>query len=526
MKIKVNFAALCLMLPLFILVQNSEAKTTRSPSATNQKILAAGTPPAADAEITSAEFDKAIKDADARANRTVAASDMITDQALTDQFKDLRSRFIGGPSYKNGKEGEPTQKGIKTPAELHTFLQDINNDAYYNALSPDAQFLAAQMAPLIAFHGFFNRAMDLMEPTPITHMASVVGLRTFASGVMVYFPTDQWKVGMEYITMPSSDMGTLIKDEDDLHLFMQNELIPAIAKMKDRIKALNFASKPIYFDNRFFYGTASFFSDRDQYFRIGEAERLTVLANSFYILSGLESLNAYNLQGLFGAMDQISKDFGFSTVLFNPEGTTARKRFSVLENMSKRTNLFHIRPDGDTWMRRSYQSLNQAVYNNTIAFRELKKYPDDKDSSLNFMDPRTFMSSFPRMGAGLRNMRIIVTGGNEKDPIVQSAVINSDGRHITLKNFFYNPPQTLTTLMPTAFDSTPYNPKSTILYEGKIRPWHNFLAGRPTAWNITEYKKIFPNEVNNSEDVKSTARVMAQAWGGWLLGVPMSALVL
>ena len=490
------------------------------------KTTKAGPAPALSPEITAEQFDKAMDEAKSRGKRTVAAADKITDQALSESFKNLRSRVIGGAGTDaSGKA--TTFAGAQTPDDLQAILKDINDDSFYAKLSPDAQFAAAQMAPLIAFHGFFNRAIEWIEPTPIAHMGTVAVLRSLGSGVMVYFPTAQWKAGIEYLTVPSDDMGPIIRNENDMHAFLEKDLIPAVVKMKDRLEALNFIQKPVYFDNKIFYGTANFFSDRDQYLRIGEAEKRAVLANVYYALSGLESVDAYNLNGLFKAVDTISKNYGFNSFLtFNPDASTAQKRFKVLKDANSSVGFLNLRDGGKTWMHASYNSLTFAVINNALSFHELREHLNDTETYGNVMDPRSFVGGSRMIGNGLTNLRYIVTGKG-KTAKVQSGVISTEGRVVSLENFFNNPPTSIVDLMPNGFDESPYNMTANVTVDGKktSRTFHNFLSGRPNAWPLAEYQKVFP-ELKNSDDVPETARMMSQSWGGWLLGVPMSALVL
>jgi hypothetical protein len=502
---------------------------------TPTKAFKTGPAPALSPEISAQAFDKALGEASARGKRTVAAADKISDQALSDSFKTLRNRIIGGPTIVNGKEVEPGFAGVKSADDLQAVLKDLNDDSFYAKLSPDAQFAAAQMAPLLAFRGFFNRTIELITPTPVAHMATVAALRALGSGVVVYFPTAQWQAGIEYLTVPSNDMGPLIKTEDDVHAFLEQTLIPAVVKMKDRLDALSFSAKPVYFDNKVFYGSANFFSDRDQYVRIGEAERRAVLANAYYALSGLESLNAYYLKGLFKTVDVISDDYGYHSYFsFNPEATTAKKRVAEVRKVAASDGFLSLRDGGKAWMLAAYNSLTGAVVNNALSYRELREHQNDTETNGNLMDPRSFAAGSRMIGSGLGNLRYIVTG-NGKAGRVQSAVVSNEGRVVSLQKFYENPPTSLTNLMPqpnlktgqTGFDESAYDQTKTVTIDGKetSRTWHNFLSGRPNAWPLAEYQKVFP-DIQTNEDVPNTARIMSQSWGGWLLGVPMSALVL
>lgn len=478
--------------------------------------------PAIEPLITQEAFDSEKSDAEQRGGRNLANADIMNDGVLSESFLNLRSRIIGGPVYENGKASTHSYAGIKTADDLYQFLSWINDDSNYNKLSDDAKFAAAQMTPLLAFQGFYNRAMKLVESEPIAHSMVVTTLRTFASGVIVYFPTEQWTAGLKYLVMPSSTMGGDITTEIDFHRFLERELVPAVIKMKNRLEALNFKKQNIYFDNQVMYGTASFFSDRDRYIRIGEAERRATLSGVYYVLSGLESLNAYNLNGIFESIEKIGKNYGWNALSYDPGKSTSKKRFEILREISEKRGLFELRPGGEGWMKASFSSLQYAVANTAWSWAEIKGRSKEKDSGNSLFDPRAFMSFSRMIGAGINNMEYIV-GTNKGESSVRSAVVSLDSTPVNLSAFFNDPPKNLTKLMPTQFDESPYVNYAQI--NGKKREWHNFLNGRPTGWDLREFQKCFPN-VKSSNDVTRVARIMAQSWGGWLLGIPMSALVL
>lgn len=471
--------------------------------------------------ITQEAFNAEKEEAEQRGGRSIASLDVINDGVLSDSFLNLRNRVVGGPQIENGKASGKSFGGIKTADDLTQFLKFVNDDANYNQMAPDAQFAAAQMAPLLVFQGFFNRAIQLVESEPIAHSLVVTSLRTFASGVMVYFPTEQWTAGLKFLVVPSDSMGGDISTEIAFHRFLESELVPATIKMKDRLEKLNFKKQQIYFDNKIMYGTAAFFSDRDRYFRIGEAERRAVLAGAYYTLSGLESLNAYNLNGVFESMEKIGKNYGWNALSYDPNKSTSKKRFEILREISRKRGLFELRPGAEGWMKASFSMLQHAVANTAWSWAELKGRSKDNSGGA-LLDPRTFMAFNRMIGSGISNMEYIVGNGKGEGSIT-SAVVVSDSIPVNLSAFFKDPPKNLTNLMPTQFDESPYTNYAKV--KGKSREWHNFLNGRPTGWDITEYRKCFPS-VRDSNDVVRVARILAQSWGGWLLGIPMSALVL
>jgi hypothetical protein len=505
-------------------VQAAPTKPAKNPP----PALPAGEVPETVAPFSKNEFDKLVKEAKARGSRGTAAVDTKLELALSDSFRNIRNEIIGGPKIADGKETSEMMAGIKTPEQLHDLLKRLNDDQYYESLSPDAKFAAAQMAPFIAAQGLFNRSMELVDGSPLTHMAVVNMLRGISAGVMVYLPTDQWEAGIKYMVLPAGNL-PLIANENDVHRYIETELIPVLAKMVKRLNGLNFSSKPVYFDNKVFYGTANFADETNRYIRVGEPERHLALASGFASISGLESLNAYSLRGAFKTIDALATNTGFASALgFRPEQTTVKKRTAIVRQMNASYGLFNLRPNGKSWMQASYDNLNLAVTHGIIAWNELKARTNDTGSfggNANSygvaLDPRSFLGAERILNAASANLTYLLSDGN--DGKMQSAVVNSEGRKITLKNFFYNPPNSLMDLLPNGFDESPYN--MTAKVNGKSRVWHNYLSGRPTAWPLAEYQKIFP-EVKNNNDIPFTARVLSQSWGGQIVGLPLAGLVL
>ena len=71
---------------------------------------------------------------------------------------------------------------------------------------------------------------------------------------------------------------------------------------------------------------------------MGEPERLLSLAGVYHSISSLESLNAYNLNGLFAVLDQYGKKFGLGSVFrYDPAVTTDETRFKILRSQNQKS---------------------------------------------------------------------------------------------------------------------------------------------------------------------------------------------
>ncbi|MBS1964148.1 MAG: hypothetical protein JST04_18190 [Bdellovibrionales bacterium] len=521
------------------------AKTVaKTVAKTTVKSTPAGPAPEVMPPPSAEEYQAAIAAAEERGGRKVATTESRNETTnFSDSFIALRKRVFAA----------------KTPEDLHSILRDLDNDAFYNTLGDDAKFAAAQMAPLIAFNGFFNRAIDWIEPTPITRLGAVATLRAVGAGVMTYLPTDQWKAGMKYLTVPNTGTGKPITNELEFHDFLNNEVRPKLGKARDRLHALNFANKTVYFDAKIFYADADFFSDQDRFIRMGEAERHAALSNVHYALSSLCSLNAYNLNGLFSAIDTLSKKFGYGSAFrYNPEVTTDRVRFDVLRAQNNRTGLFDLREGGQGWMNSAYADLKWAVAEASYSWAELRRRQNDESTFGNLLDPRGTTPIARMMTTGLHNLSYVTTvdktysntakDGSKVDGVT-SAVVSNESAKIDLASFYHSAPKSLVDLFPLkdGFDTAPYNRtmtveivdkdgKSVLNAKGektwsKPKPYHDFTAGRAIKWDVKKYETLFPelkglSEKDAQKRIPQIARVLSQSWGGWLVGMPMASLIL
>ena len=57
---------------------------------------------------------------------------------------------------------------------------------------------------------------------------------------------------------------------------------------------------------------------------------------------------------------------------------------------------------------------------------------------------------------------------------------------------------------------------------GKKYP--NYLWGTPKSWNVSTYKRFFP-ELKSDKEIPEYVRTMRQAFGGEAFGVPLALFV-
>lgn len=503
---------------------------------------AAGTSVAATTEPhafwTKQEYAKLRTWAKHQPRRSVADLDKVDVTALSDSLNNLRSEIIGGPKYKNKQVVEENAfPGVHSPEELDALLVKLGTS--YDGLDPDAKWVAAQLLPLRVYRGIFARTINLLKNAKYAHSMVAASLRLATTGVSTYLPAAQWKVAVQYMSKPYSGMIGDIDSEDQLLQFLQHDVYGALNDTIGKLNALKFDKAGIYFDNQILYGMGDYpLSDQDRFVLVGEPERLGLIGSMSFTASALASACAYNMHGLMESIKEMSNLFGYDVTkstlgsIFNGDdgdpginGVSSKQRTKTLLEISKKYGLFKLNADGTTWMNSSYVNLVNGVMATRASWDLLHK-PGTNSSSRFVLNPQAFLSQERLIETSMSSMeQLLNLDGKYKDGIVplQSVINSKDTVKVNLAEFFLNPPKDLTKFFPTDWDPSAYDQTET-LSDGSKHAWHNYLSGSPILWDVTAYQPYFPGTAKPA-DVQMAARVFAQAWGGWIVGIPFSMLV-
>lgn len=473
--------------------------------------------------LSEEQYQKALKDAKAT-TRSIAEIDKVDDvTALSDDLKNIRSQIIGGPIYKNHQVTAEKSAGVKTPADIVALIKSL--DSKYDSLETDAKFVAAQLIALKGMQSAVYRARHLIDTAELTKSAIITSLRLAASGQNVFFPTEQWKAGFDYLTTPTEGMGPDISTEEELHKAILSEVRPDVEKMYARINALNF-SKPIYFDNKMAFSSANFVSDDDRYVVLGETERISTLSGMAFGISSMYVGLAYHWDRVFDTADSVARIYGFRATVSSlvpgldfVDGATAEKRTSVIKKNGK---LFTLREGGAQWTTAAYQWFVSGVQNAKIAWSMIKRDANSNSNINNVIDPRGFLPFVRQNDATLSTIESLVHGEG-----VSSAVVMGETVNVKFKELFENPPKDLKAFLPTEFDKGQAVIASPLARDtsGKLRGgYRNYMKGSPTAWDVKAYQAYFP-DVKNNDDIKKAAKILSQTWGGALVGVSVGSMV-
>jgi hypothetical protein len=486
-------------------------------------------------------------------------------------YLNLQSKLIGGFNYStdengNTKAGDAVE-GVKTVAELEVLVNNANNPDIYNKLKPDAKFIAAALGSTAPTRGLAYRARPLFDRSNLVHAVAITALRGVNTGINVFAPTNQWKVGFNYFTYPvgrtysnlterqlvmkpqdpSLRLNTFIETEEETWAYINYEVLPALDTYASRIRSLidEVGDKPIFVDARLAKSTGSGFTEaQDQFYRIGKPELYLILSNLLYNRSSLKSALAYRWTGLFDVIERMAKVYGFNA-MFNPAYATAQKRNEAITKGNGQFLTLRDKSNGKELMEDSYKDLKESVKLGFLAWTSTMKSAESfSPATINpILDPRVvqpYQRAINRSFYNLYSATGLLDGSDRTEKIV-SAVNESGVVNFKLYDFYHGDtiPKNLKDFFPTNYQggedefsaSNTSDPELNGLIKNAqknaVKKFNvrNYLKGSPSEWNIGFYKNYFP-DVNDNQGVINAAQVLSEAWGGWIIGLPLNAVVL
>jgi hypothetical protein len=410
---------------------------------------------------------------------------------------------------------------VNNRAEVDAFLINISKN--FDSYPSEVKFVAAQMKLLKPLEAIVYRAEPLFRGSKATHSVALTAVQQAASTLRTYLPTAQWQAVFEYVTQPASKAVPQYPTVEALQDDIERVVIPLLSSVILDLQKLSISdSKPVVWDNRIYYGPASFRDAHDRFVKIGKAEHLATISSLQRYLADLRMVCSYNLNDTIRVAQKIGTLYGVDGFFFQEvKGAPMMARagavrafpnfLTLRERSSGNANLGH----GPLLMK---QALSDILASHKTAVASWSAV-QDRASSLgtqvdNYwaMNPRTATTFKRQMDLNLKETGALLSGPTQ----VASAVTN-EVVALNVPSFFENPPRDLKVFLPTAF-VTQENIKA-----GDVTV-DNYLWGSPTAWNAAAFKTYIPS-INSSEDVQKTARILSQSWGGMGVGAVLAPLI-
>jgi hypothetical protein len=452
--------------------------------------------------MTKKQLEKSKVQAKKRGKRSVASQNEISEEAMSEKFRDFRDTFLT----------------IKTKEEVEKFLKKM--DTEYDNYPDDLKFFAAQMIPFLTLKSFSYKMYPLLKREKITHSVLVSRVLDFASFMRINFPTEQWDAGFRFASEPFVADEERFEEADDLQKYVDNTMYPAFMKAATRIQALNFSGSKIAWDHKLFYGTASFTDNFKRYRYLGEAERVATLSSLHEGMAWMKRFTAYNVKGSTKLAKDLGTLVGVDSFFSAVDGVTALKVKGVFDREDHK-DLYTLLPNGKADLQIAFNHIREAARLQIIAWNEVKDRPANELDALNSMILDPFRD---RIDRGSETLEKIVDG-----PVKIRSDVTGELVLVDLPAFYANPPKDLKSLLPTEFEGGDKNIKKKLrTSDGKREKrvkYRNYFYGRAVGWDASAYKTLFP-ELKNGRQVSSATRILNQSAGSFPVAMGMNAFML
>lgn len=452
--------------------------------------------------MTKKDFEKSKKQAFKRGKRKIASSPEISEEAMSEKFREFRDTFLT----------------VTTKEQVEKFLRKM--DSEYDTYPDDLKFFAAQMIPFLELKSFAYKMYPLLSQEKITHSMLVSRVLDFASFMRINFPTEQWDAGFRFASEPFFADEDRFRKAEDLQAYIGSNLYPAFMKAAKRIQELDFQGNRIAWDHKLFYGTAAFSDNFKRYRYLGEAERVATLSSLHMGMAWMKRFTAYNVKGSMKLTKSLGTLIGVDSFFSAVDGVTAKKVVKVFSEEEYKS-LYTLLPNGKADLQTAFSHIKEGARLQVIAWNEIKDRPASEVDALNSMILDPFRD---RIDRGSETLERIVEGKVKIRSDVTGELVTVD-----LPGFYANPPQDLKSLLPTKFEGGKKNIRKDLkTRDGKKErrvKYRNYFYGRAISWDINSYNKLFP-ELKSGEDVATATRILNQSAGTFPVAIGMNAFML
>ncbi len=440
------------------------------------------------------------------------ASQAFEESDLTEDMKWFRASIIGGKGSRKGKDYD--LPGVKSGNELNALLVEAAKSENYNSYDDNLKYFLTPLLVSIPLRGIVWRVRPIFEKSGMgniaTHGQAVQMVRNIVGAIKTYFPTNQWRAGIEYFTQPADGLSQF-NSIRDLQAFMTNSYIPSLRKAQEQIRAL-YEKNPnaVYaWDNRIGMSMGAFDDGLNRYVGHGKPEKeITIAALNAYIHDAY-FFCAYNQDRLVEYYGAIGEAFGMQSLPFgrgeNEDfGITDKERSKIIGRLVKRNWLERLKYQdvatgkmndiGANYMANAWSARQYYVEFLDKAFQSLQGKDANTSMMLNpvFFQPTSFKSLEP----SIKNMKAVVAGRTElRSPVTGEKV------EVDLKQFYLNPLDSLFMLTANSWDMA----GSPEVSFGQTS-YRNYFHGRANGWNNASWGRFIPSAAGKSADYMEQAK--------------------
>lgn len=390
--------------------------------------------------------------------------------------------------------------------------------------APDVKYFLAQMHTMIPLKGIIWRMRPLFEVggkfngNRMTHMSAIQLVRNAVTGLSAAFPTKQTDAMIGYFTKPGPEMTekSQFRSMVAFQNFLVNEFAQAQIKAATRISELERTyadAAPWVWDNKIFYGTASFRDGLNQFVGHGSAERHVMMGTAWEAVHDAYVFSAYNQNELISLAGKLGRSFGIDVLKseeWDERGLTDEERLKIVRSYAANSGFLELRGSdraknkddkkdlGVEYMKQALDAKKWAVHEFNQAYLKIKNRDAAPSRAIN---PILFQSNVQnRLDAGVTKMVSAMAGETEfLDPVSSMTV------KINVPNFYNNPPKSLTALMANGWESHTDNQPITG-NDGKPLQYRNYFSGRSNSWNNNEWSKYVTTAKGKEANYMMTAK--------------------
>ena len=417
---------------------------------------------------------------------------------------------------------------VNNPESLTKLIRDYS--IKYATLSPETQLVVAHLRVLAPFRGIFYRLRKIFEKNDpgAVHSSVVTALRGFAASMGIFLPTEQWRAGFDFLSIPSredaeSRQFTSIRDFQD-H-FLKTRVNHALNQAIVDLTALYNTSPKILVDSKLAYGTGTF-PDKVDRFKVVDAGELSFdLANFEMAQFRIHMFCAYNHDDILEASESYGRLAGINGFLpgaLADLGLSSRDRVKQVMNKYP-TFLEKFEKDkkggiGDQEMATAYVHLTNAISYAKHAWEFIgeKREPGPYD----FLKTASIRARAPDMARKFKTIDAMISGNED----ITSRITGKPVK-IKLENFFTNPPANLHAFLPTHWDESPKQ-HDVFSKSGKKLTFRDYYRGKADAWDTKAWEPYVPSAKGKGPTyVADVLNTLKTSWGGEFLLRGVSSFV-
>ncbi len=420
---------------------------------------------------------------------------------------------------------------VKGPEDVSNLLTS-SYAKYASYKAPDVQYFLTNLHTMIPLKGIVWRLRPLFETgfkgNRATHVSAVQMVRNITTMLSAALPTVQTDALIKYFTMPGPEMteNSQFQSIQEFQSYLVTTLVPALNETIARIDVLHKANPSAVWvwDNKMFFGTASFRDGFNQYIGHGPAERHLAMAVAWEAIHDSLVFSAYNQNDLINVAGRLGRALGmdvFKDADSDALGLTDKERVNIIKKSVEANGFLDLKGapgtkserqfaagEGAKLMSRAYAAKTWMVINFNEAYNNVKGKPADIGMVIN---PALYQANVRnRLNNGVGRMSSAIQKPTEfRDTVTAETVV------LNVPAYYSNPPKSLASLMANDFERGEQN-ASIRGADKKELKYRNYLYNRSTSWNNNEWSKyvqMTPEQMKDPGFMLKAKRVVHYSLG-------------